>query len=106
MEITVSLDHAVIGDALVAGNDWGNVTVLVQADRLGRNGKIRNARVSLGYTVGADDQHFVACEDSPNARSVAIYRAMGMTDQADAMQRQIDDHARYLDTARARHGLR
>lgn len=76
--------------------DLINICVLVQADRLGQNGKIRNARVTLGYRVGAELEHFVACDDSPNARSIAIYRALGATAQADAMQREIDNHTRAI----------
>ena len=78
-------------DHVARGNQDGeDFVVLVQADRLGQNGKIRNARVTLGYRVGAELEHFVACDDSPNARSVAIYRALGATAQADDMQREID----------------
>lgn len=77
-------------------SDGINVNVLIEADRLGQNGKIRNARVTLGYRVGAELQHFVACDDMPNARSIAIYRALGATAQADAMQREIDNHTRAI----------
>ena len=104
LEIRVALDHAVITAALVDGNDWGAVSVFVQADRLGQNGKIRNARVTLGYMVGSwDNPRFVACEDTPGPRSVAIYRALGASAQADAMQRQIDAHNLFLTNQRSNH---
>tara|TARA_R110002020_G_scaffold362370_1_gene574715 strand:- start:225 stop:797 length:573 start_codon:yes stop_codon:yes gene_type:complete len=77
-------------------SDTIDINVLIQADRLGQNGKIRNARVTLGYRVGAELEHFVACDDSPNARSIAIYRALGATAQADAMQREIDNYTRAI----------
>jgi len=96
-------------DHVAQGNlDGVQLVVQVQAERLGQNGQIRNARVTLGYRVGGEygTDTFLACDDSPNARSVAIYRALGATAQADDMQRQLDSHARYLANARARHGLR
>ena len=96
LEIRADVDHAAIRDALVRGDDWSQISILIQADRLGQNGQIRNARVTLGYRVGGEhgDATFLPCDNSPNARSVAIYSALGAAAQADEMQIEIDTIAR------------
>lgn len=74
------------------GIDFIEATVLIHAERLGQNGPTRNAAATVGYRAGADLQHFVPC--GPNARSVAIYRAMGMDAQANAAQADMEEQAR------------
>jgi hypothetical protein len=74
------------------GIDFIEATVLVHAERLGMNGQIRNTAANVGYRAGADLQHFVPC--GPNARSVAIYRALGMDTEASAAQADMDEQAR------------
>lgn len=105
LEIRVSLGHACIANALIDGDDWSAVSVMVEADRLGQNGKVRNGRVTLGYRTGGEcgADHFVACEEDRSPRSVAIYRAMGLSAQAEEIQREIDSHLREIVNTRRAH---